>query len=59
MFAYEKSRDKKAMTGGKEIESVLMLLEGNIDLNQISKLTEKMDLPGSEQLKKVRKNNSL
>lgn len=59
MFAYKKSRDKKATTSGKEIESVLMLLEGKIDLNQISKLTEKMDLPGSEQLKKVRKNNSL
>jgi hypothetical protein len=36
-----------------------MLLEGNIDLNQISKLTEKMALPGGEYLKKAGKNNSL
>ena len=59
MFAYDKSGDKKAVIGGKGIESVLMLIEGNIDLNQISKLTEKMDLPGGEQLKKAGKNNSL
>jgi len=38
---------------GKQVESVLMLLEGAIDLNQISKLTEMMDLPGGDQLKKA------
>lgn len=59
MFVYDKSGDKKVVIGGKGIESVLMLLEGNIDLNQISKLTEKMALPGGEHLKKAGKNNSL
>ncbi len=34
-------------------ESVIISLTGNIDLNQISKLTEKMDLPGGEHLKKA------
>ena len=38
-----------------EIKSILMLLEGEIDLNKISKLADKMVIPGGEQLGKVRK----
>jgi hypothetical protein len=37
-------------------ESVIISLTGNIDLKQISKLTEKMDLPGGEHLEKASKN---
>lgn len=60
MFAFDKSGGAGApVIRGKQVESVLMLLEGAIDLNQISKLTEKMDLPGGEQLKKAGKNKSL
>jgi hypothetical protein len=39
------------------VENVLLLLEGAIDLDQISLLTEKMDLPGGDQLKKAKKKN--
>jgi hypothetical protein len=35
-------------------ESVIISLTGNIDLKQISKLTEKMDLPGGEHLEKAK-----
>lgn len=58
MFAFDKTGGASApVVRGKKVESVLMLLEGAIDLNQISKLTEKMDLPGGEQLKRAGKNN--
>lgn len=58
MFAFDKTGGASApVVRGKKVESVLMLLEGDIDLNQISKLTEKMDLPGGEQLKMAGKNN--
>jgi len=58
MFAFDKTGGASApVVRGKKVESVLMLLEGAIDLNQISKLTEKMDLPGGEQLKMAGKNN--
>ncbi len=36
-------------------ESVIISLTGDIDLNQIAKLTEKMDLPGGEHLGKASK----
>ena len=36
-------------------QTVIISLTGNIDLKQISKLTEKMDLPGGEHLKKANK----
>lgn len=36
-------------------ESVIISLTGNIDLNQVSKLTQKMDLPGGEHLEKAGK----
>ncbi|MEN8186136.1 MAG: DUF4252 domain-containing protein [Bacteroidota bacterium] len=36
-------------------EAVVILLKGNIDLNQISKLTSSMDIPGGEHLEKAKK----
>jgi Domain of unknown function (DUF4252) len=42
------------MDGGKQ-ETVLLSLTGNFDLNDLSVLTEKMDLPGGDQLKKASK----
>ena len=44
---------------GRDVKAVLMLLEGNIDLNQISKLTDQMDLPGGNQLRKAQQKKSL
>jgi glutamyl/glutaminyl-tRNA synthetase len=44
---------------GRQINAVLMLLEGNIDLNKISKLTDQMDLPGGNQLRKAQQKKSL
>lgn len=49
------NKNAKLKFKGIAIESVLLLIEGDIDLNQISKLTEKMNLPGGNQLKKVQK----
>jgi hypothetical protein len=37
----------------RDIETVILSLTGDIDLRQISKLTDKMDIPGGKQLKKV------
>jgi hypothetical protein len=37
----------------REIETVLLSLTGDIDLKQISKLTNKMDLPGGKHLEKA------
>jgi hypothetical protein len=37
----------------REIETVLLSLTGDIDLRQVSKLTNKMNVPGGDQLKKV------
>ena len=41
----------------REIETVLLSLTGDIDLRQISKLTNKMNVPGGDQLKKVGEKN--
>jgi len=41
----------------REIETVLLSLTGDIDLRQISKLTNKMNMPGGDQLKKVNEKN--
>ena len=62
MYSKDRSKidpSKNLSVGGRDIESVLMLLEGDIDLNQISKLTEKMDLPGGRQLQKAGKKKQL
>ena len=45
------------MKGGpKGYQSVLMSLTGDFDLNEISVLTDKMRIPGGEELKKATKN---
>lgn len=41
--------------GPKDKETVLMILTGDFDLNDISILTEKMNLPGGDDLKKASK----
>lgn len=41
--------------GGANNETVLMSLTGNFNLNEISILTDKMKIPGGEDLKKVTK----
>jgi hypothetical protein len=41
----------------REIETVLLSLTGDIDLRQVSKLTNKMNVPGGDQLKKVGEKN--
>jgi uncharacterized lipoprotein YajG len=41
--------------GGKGEDTVLMSLTGDFDLNEISVLTDKMKIPGAEDLKKVTK----
>jgi len=59
MFVNERSSEGHQKNMPRGIESVLLIMEGDIDLNQISKLTREMDLPGGEQLEKARKNKSL
>lgn len=41
--------------GGKGEDTVLMSLTGDFDLNEISTLTEKMSIPGGDDLKKASK----
>ncbi|MFL9844323.1 DUF4252 domain-containing protein [Flavobacterium rhizosphaerae] len=41
--------------GGGNKDTVIMSLTGNFDLNDLSVLTDKMDLPGGEALKKASK----
>jgi hypothetical protein len=41
--------------GGKEEDTVLMSLTGDFDLNEISVLTDKMRIPGGDDLKKATK----
>lgn len=49
LFMFVKDSEKTSK------ESVIISLTGDIDLNQIAKLTEKMDLPGGEHLEKANK----
>ena len=50
----DKMMDDKIEINGKErkIETVVVSLTGDIDLNQISKLTDKMNIPGGKHLEK-------
>ncbi|WP_333694422.1 DUF4252 domain-containing protein [Flavobacterium sp.] len=41
--------------GPKDKETIILLLTGDFDLNEISLLTDKMSLPGGEDLKKASK----
>jgi len=50
-----KESDIKINGKKREIETVIMTLTGDIDLRQISKITNQMDLPGGDQLKKAAK----
>jgi len=43
------------MEGGKGEDTVLMSLTGDFDLNEISILTDKMRIPGGDDLKKATK----
>lgn len=45
--------DKNIEIEGRKMETVLLSLTGDIDLRQIGKLTDKMDLPGGKQLGKA------
>ena len=49
LFMFVKDSDKTSK------ESVIISLTGDIDLNQIAKLTDTMDLPGGEHLEKASK----
>ncbi|WP_252723623.1 DUF4252 domain-containing protein [Winogradskyella psychrotolerans] len=51
----ELTKDQNIEINGKkrEFETVVMTLTGNIDLRQVSKITNQMDIPGGEQLKKA------
>ena len=49
LFMYVKDKNDNAG------ESVIISLTGNIDLKQVSKLTNKMDIPGGEHLEKANK----
>lgn len=53
----EVTKDANIEINGKkrELETVLVTLTGDIDLRQVSKLANKMNLPGGEQLKKANK----
>lgn len=53
----ELTKDEEIKINGKkrEFETVLLSLTGDIDLRQISKMTEKMNMPGGDQLNKAGK----
>ncbi len=48
-----KGQDIKINGKNREFETVIMTLTGDIDLRQISKITNQMDIPGGDQLKKA------
>ncbi len=48
-------KDVDVQVNGHGIETVLLSLTGDIDLRQVAKLTDKMDLPGGKQLGKAGK----
>ncbi len=50
-----KMKDNDINVNGRSIETVVISLTGDIDLNQISKLTKKMNLPGGDELDKKNK----
>ncbi|WGD34936.1 DUF4252 domain-containing protein [Olleya sp. YS] len=53
--AVMKDSEIKINGENRSIETVVISLTGDIDLNQISKLTQKMNLPGGEELEKKSK----
>ena len=55
MFVNERTSEGHQKNMPLDIESVLLMMEGDIDLNQISKLTSKMDLPWRRTVEKSTK----
>ena len=55
----EMTKDSNIEINGqkREFETVVMTLTGDIDLRHVSKITNQMDIPGGEQLKKAGKKN--
>ena len=53
MFSKGKGLENAIRIQGKKLQSVLLFLEGNINLELVGRLTEVMDLPGGDQLKKI------
>jgi len=49
-------KDVNVEVNGHKLETVLLSLTGDIDLRQIARLTDKMDLPGGKQLGKASDN---
>lgn len=49
--------DENVKVRSTEINTVVVSLTGDIDLNQISRLTSQMDIPGGEHLKNAKKKN--
>jgi hypothetical protein len=43
----------EAQLEGKNIEAILLLIEGEIEMDKIAKLITKMNLPGGDQLIKA------
>ena len=44
---------KDSPLGERPVETIILIIEGDIDLKQISKLTDQMSLPGGKQLRKA------
>lgn len=57
LLMYITGIEDKIKLEDRSINTVLVSLTGDIDLNQISKLTSKMDIPGGEHLKDAKKKN--
>jgi hypothetical protein len=57
LLMYITGIEDKVKLEDRSINTVLVSLTGDIDLNQISKLTSKMDIPGGEHLKDAKKKN--
>jgi len=57
LLMYITGIEDKIKLEDRSINTVLVSFTGDIDLNQISKLTNKMDIPGGEHLKDVKKKN--
>lgn len=51
-------KDMDIDLNGRKMETVLLSLTGDINLKSVSKLTDKMDLPGGDQLGKASKKNN-
>jgi hypothetical protein len=56
LSAVTKNADVNINGKQRNFESVIVALTGDIDLNQISKLTKKMNIPAGEHLEKEKKN---